>query len=227
MRACAPARAGVSSARGSCISASTGGPTPALPGTRSPRRCSPTACTSWAARSSITARAVCLHPAPRSPTRWWPCAATPRATRPTCAPPSSSCTRDSKRTVRTAGRALPSTSAPSTICSPRSSRPGFTTRPSCGHGARGNRSTSRAFAPPPASDALPPRQTPTGTPRATPTATCSSRVRAPPDSRPPRPPRRAARASCCAMSRTSSAARCLRTTRARPRPSTAAPPRSG
>jgi len=62
MRACAPARAGVSSARGSCISASTAGPTPALPGTRSPRRCSPTACTSWAARSSITpARCACIR----------------------------------------------------------------------------------------------------------------------------------------------------------------------
>ncbi len=78
--------------------------TAASPATRSPRRCSPTACTSWAARSSTTGRAACWPPAPRSPTRWSRCAATRRATRRTCAPRRSSCTRGSRRTARTAGR---------------------------------------------------------------------------------------------------------------------------
>ena len=41
-----------------------------MPATRWRRRCSPTACISSAAASSITGRAASSAPAPRSPTRW-------------------------------------------------------------------------------------------------------------------------------------------------------------
>ncbi len=77
-RAGAPVNDGLRTAAGgridrtrvAALHASTAAPTAGLPATRSPRRCSRTACTSWAARSSTTARAACSPPAPRSPTRW-------------------------------------------------------------------------------------------------------------------------------------------------------------
>ena len=43
---------------------------PAIPATRWPRRCSPTASRCSAARSSTIARAACSPPASTSPTRW-------------------------------------------------------------------------------------------------------------------------------------------------------------
>ena len=57
-------------AQAAALHASTARPMRAAPATRSPRRCSPTACIWSAARSSITGRAASCPPAPRSPTRW-------------------------------------------------------------------------------------------------------------------------------------------------------------
>ena len=58
--------------------------TRAIPATRSPRRCSPTACTSSRAASSITGRAASSPPAARSRMRWCSSRAA-RAPSPTCA----------------------------------------------------------------------------------------------------------------------------------------------
>ena len=82
--------------------------------TRSPRRCSPTACISSAARSNITGRAASWRPARRSRTRWSRSIAAAGAPRPTCARPRSSSTTASSRRARTAGRRCASTSARST-----------------------------------------------------------------------------------------------------------------
>ena len=82
---------------------STAAPIRAIPATRWPRRCSPTACGWSAAASSIIARAASSRPGPRSPTRWSSCAPA-RGASPTRAPPSSSCTTAWRRRARTAGR---------------------------------------------------------------------------------------------------------------------------
>ena len=58
-----------STARAASSSPSTGRLSRLSPATRSPPRCSPTACISSAARSNITARAASSAPAPRSRTR--------------------------------------------------------------------------------------------------------------------------------------------------------------
>ena len=78
------------------------------PATRSPRRCSPTACGWSAARSSITARAASSPPAPRSRTRWSSCAAARGASRTRARRRPSSTTGSSPR-ARTAGRRSRST----------------------------------------------------------------------------------------------------------------------
>ena len=95
----------------------------ASPATRSPRRCSPMACISSAARSNITGRAASFRPASRSPTRWSTIVRDRRASH---AEPA----RDAGRTLRrargakarTAGPRSPSMSAPSTTSSRRCSR---------------------------------------------------------------------------------------------------------
>ena len=130
----------------------------------------------------------------------------------TCAPRRSSSTTACRATARTAGRRSPSTSARSTTCSRRCSRPASTTRPSCGR-ERFWDSGLRAVHPraPPASARAPDaaRSRPLRA-AATPIATCWSSAPARPASprRSPRP--KPARASSCATSRRSSAARCCR-----------------
>ena len=84
------------------------GATPAIPATRWPRRCSPTACAWSAARSSTTGRAASSPPGRRSRTRWSSCAAARGASPTRARPPSSSTTGSSPR-ARTAGRRCAST----------------------------------------------------------------------------------------------------------------------
>ena len=81
--------------------------TAASPATRWPRRCSPTACTWSAARSSITGRAASCRRGAEEPNALVTVdrGAGPRSRR-TCARPRSSCTRAWWRAARTAGRRL-------------------------------------------------------------------------------------------------------------------------
>ena len=92
-------------------SSSTARATKATPATRSPRRCSPTACTSSAAASSTTGRAASSAPAPRSPTRSCSSARGARTEPNARATTQSSSTTGSSPRARTAGRRCASTSA--------------------------------------------------------------------------------------------------------------------
>ena len=83
------------------------------PATRSPRRCSPTACTSSRAASSITGRAASSAPAARSPTRWCSSRAA-RAPSPTCARRRRALRRPRRREPEPLAVARASTSARST-----------------------------------------------------------------------------------------------------------------
>ena len=108
----------------------------ASPATRSPRRCSPTASTSSAAASSITARAASCRAGAEEPNALVQLDAAAGA-------PSPNTARDAGRALRRARRREPeplavaraSTSARSTTCCRRCSRPASTTRPSCGRRA--------------------------------------------------------------------------------------------
>ena len=106
------------------LHASTAASYRAIPATRWPRRCSPTACGWSAAASSITGRAASSRPAPRSRTRWSSCAPA-RGASPTRARRRSSCTTGSRRAARTAGRRCASTCWRSTRCSRRCLSAGF------------------------------------------------------------------------------------------------------
>ena len=148
-------------------SPSTASPTPATTATRSPRRCSPTASSSSAAPTNITARAGFFAPAPEEPNALVGARArAPGASRRISARPRSSCTTASSRRARTAGRRCTSTSARSTtgLCAAVSA-PASTTRPSWARtgSARtgpGSMSTSRSSAAPRASATAPTRARP-------------------------------------------------------------------
>ena len=108
------------------------------PAIRSPRRCSPTASISSAARSSITGRAASCRPGAEEPNALVELDA--RRGRSDAEP-----ARDQVELYDGLDRAQPeplavaraSMSAPSTTCSRRCSRPASTTRPSCGRRLRG------------------------------------------------------------------------------------------
>ena len=134
----------------SCAFRFDGKPLRASPAIRSPRRCSPTACISSGVPSNITGRAASCRRGRTSRTRS-SASARSRASRPICAPPRSSSSTGSWRRARTAGHRSSATSARSTTCSRRSSRPASTTRPSCGRNRPGSTSTSRRSAPWPGS----------------------------------------------------------------------------
>ena len=134
----------VDRASAACASPSTAKRFRAIPATRWPRRCSPTACGWSAAPSNITGRAASSRPGPRSPTRW------------------SSCARGARREPNTRATTIELFDGleahsqnrwPSLAFRPdrraqfprsrRSCRPASTTRPSCGRPPSGRRSTSR------------------------------------------------------------------------------------
>ena len=124
-----------------------------MPAIRLPRRSSPTACASSAARSNITVRAAFSPPDRTSPTLWSNCATEPaRAEH----------ARHDGRAVRRPCRREPESLAVACLrrdggqrlCCRPFSRPASTTRPSCGRRLSGRRSTSRRSAAPPALDVL-------------------------------------------------------------------------
>ena len=180
-------------------------PTVALPATRSPRRCSPTACIS---RPLVQIPPPARHPGRRrrgAERARGAYAAMRLATPRIFARPRSSSTRGSWRRARTAGRASRSMSARSTICSSPFIPAGFYYKTFMWPRARvavalraahprrrGPRARARRS------------PTPTATRSATPIATCWSSARARPASPPRSPPPPPARASSCATSRRSS-----------------------
>ncbi len=151
------------------------GATRAIRATRSPRRCSPTACIWSGAASSITGRAASSPPAPTSPMRW--CSS--RAAR----APSPTCARRQQELydglVAASQNRWPSLrfdiGALNDVAVAAASRPASTTRRSCGRPRpRGGCATSMRSAAPPASAARRASPIPTTTSIATRTATCWS-----------------------------------------------------
>ena len=128
----AHAAALIDRARPLSASASTARATRASPATRSPRRCSRTACGWSGARSSITGRAASSPPAPRSRTRWSSCAPARGASR-TRARPRSELYDGLTPRARTAGRRSRfDVLARQRPARAASSARASTTRPSCG-----------------------------------------------------------------------------------------------
>ncbi len=118
-------------ANAACASPSTAGATRALPATRWPRRCSPTASTWSAAASSITGRAASSPPASRSPTR--SCSSSvARAPSPTSRATQIELYDGLVAASQNCWPCVDFDLGASTICFSRFSRRASTTRPSCG-----------------------------------------------------------------------------------------------
>ena len=158
----APRSAGSSTAAPISPSRSTGGPIPAIPAIRSPPRCWPTASGSSAARSSTIVRAA---PVGRAGGAQRPRRAAERRAARTQHP------RHRRRALRWAGSREPEPLAVAGMrrderqpaCRARSSRPGSTTRRSCGRLRSGRSCTSPSSAAPQALAAPRRRPIPTGT----------------------------------------------------------------
>ena len=189
-------------------SRSTGDLTRASPATRWRRRCSRAVSACSAAPSSITARAGCSAPVPRSRMRSYRSCGMPDDARRTCARRRSRSTRDSSPRARTAGLHSVSTCWRSTTCSRRSCPRRSTTRHSCGRDRPGIAGMNPPYAAQPDWATLRPRRIPIATRSVSLIATCSSSVRVPQASRRRSRRRGPAPGSCSEMNSPNPAARC-------------------